>query len=205
MRSEALNNCFNVNGKLVALKEILASVEANCAARLESINSTEYTFHDNSTVTVSVDAILLSGNESFTVTDLCTGKELKVITDSPAATKLYITKRSTAFKEAHAAAYASELVADIDQGAHYRFEYRQAITPEDTARGYVIVKLDPFRIAAIYGMTCFALQTILKKVLCAGNRGHNSEREDLLDIRNAIDRKLEMLDEDERNEPKFLV
>lgn len=72
-----------------------------------------------------------------------------------------------------------------DTGSHYRFEYKG-------------IKLDPFRISQIYGMTSFAMMTILKKCLCAGNRGHNSYREDLLDIINAAQREIEMIDEDSK-------
>ena len=85
-----------------------------------------------------------------------------------------------------------------DTGTHYRFAHKAPVTVEDSERGYVEVKLDPFRIADVYGMTDFALQTILKKTLCAGNRGHNDLREDLKDIICAAKRKLEMLDEDEQ-------
>lgn len=72
-----------------------------------------------------------------------------------------------------------------DTGSHYRFEYKG-------------IKLDPFRISQIYGMTSFAMMTILKKCLCAGNRGHNSYRDDLLDIINAAQRELEIIDEDSK-------
>ena len=72
-----------------------------------------------------------------------------------------------------------------DTGSHYRFEYKD-------------IKFDPFRISQIYGMTSFAMMTILKKCLCAGNRGHNSYREDLLDIISAAQRELEIIDEDSK-------
>lgn len=70
-----------------------------------------------------------------------------------------------------------------DTGQHYRHNYKG-------------INLDPFRIAAIYGMTDFALLTILKKCLCAGNRGHKDKRRDLEDIITAAQRAIEMLDED---------
>ena len=70
-----------------------------------------------------------------------------------------------------------------DAGAHYRYQYNG-------------INIDPFRIAQIYGITDFALQTALKKILCAGKRGHKDLMQDLLDVRCAIDRKLEMLVED---------
>jgi hypothetical protein len=73
-----------------------------------------------------------------------------------------------------------------DTGAHYRFMYNG-------------VKLDPFRIANIYGVNDFALQTILKKCLCAGERGHKDKRRDLEDIITAAKRAIEMIDEDDKN------
>lgn len=70
-----------------------------------------------------------------------------------------------------------------DPGAHYRYTYKG-------------IKLDPFRIAQIYGVTDFAQLTILKKVLCAGNRGAKDKRQDLLDIISAAQRAIEIMDED---------
>jgi hypothetical protein len=72
-----------------------------------------------------------------------------------------------------------------DAGAHYRFQFKG-------------INLDPFRIAQIYGMDDFCMMTILKKCLCAGNRGHKDFEQDLRDIICAAERKLEMLKEDER-------
>lgn len=83
-----------------------------------------------------------------------------------------------------------------DTGAHYRFEHKVNLTQKDIENGFVVVKLDPFRIARIYKMTSFALMTILKKCLCAGNRGHKDYREDLKDIINAADREIEIIKED---------
>jgi hypothetical protein len=72
---------------------------------------------------------------------------------------------------------------DIDTGTHYRFMYKG-------------IKLDPFRIAKIYEINDFALQTILKKCLCAGERGHKDKRRDLEDIITAAKRAIEIIDED---------
>ena len=71
-----------------------------------------------------------------------------------------------------------------DAGKHYRFMYKG-------------IKLDPFRIASIYNMKSFAMMTILKKVLCAGNRGHKNYQQDLKDIICAAERELELIQEDE--------
>ncbi|MGZ5029038.1 MAG: hypothetical protein ACXWAT_00765 [Methylobacter sp.] len=74
-----------------------------------------------------------------------------------------------------------------DPGAHYRYSYKG-------------IKLDPFRIAKIYGMTDFELMTILKKVLKAGERGHKDKRQDLRDIISAANRAIEIIDEDAEDE-----
>lgn len=76
-----------------------------------------------------------------------------------------------------------ESVDKADPGAHYRFTYQG-------------IKLDPFRLAAIYGMTDMAYMTVLKKVLCAGKRGYKDEVQDIKDMISALNRKLEMLKED---------
>lgn len=75
-----------------------------------------------------------------------------------------------------------------DTGKHYRFVYRG-------------VKLDPARIMAIYGVKNPLQMAILKKCLCAGDRGHNSEKEDVKDIITAATRWMEMIEEDEKYEP----
>ena len=70
-----------------------------------------------------------------------------------------------------------------DAGNYYRFTYKGG-------------KLDPFRIAMIYEMNSFAMMTVLKKCLFAGGRGHKSYKQDLLDMKCAIDRELEIIEED---------
>jgi hypothetical protein len=71
-----------------------------------------------------------------------------------------------------------------DKGKHYRYSYKG-------------INLDPFRIARIYEVDSFAMMTVLKKCLCAGERGHKDYKEDLLDIINACERELEMINEDD--------
>lgn len=87
-----------------------------------------------------------------------------------------------------------------DPGGHYRKEYKKTITKEDIARGYVVLKLDPARICQIYSVLSMCLQFVVKKSLVAGNRGHKSKKQDLLDIINAAERELEMMDEDNLEE-----
>lgn len=59
-----------------------------------------------------------------------------------------------------------------------------------------LTKVDPYRIIELYNVTNPCLQHILKKALCAGNRGHKDMIRDLEDIRDTIERALEMYDED---------
>lgn len=70
-----------------------------------------------------------------------------------------------------------------DSGKHYRYSYRQ-------------IKLDPYRIIAIYGITHPAHQHALKKLLRAG-KSVKSLRQDIKEVQDALTRWLEMLDEDE--------
>jgi hypothetical protein len=67
-----------------------------------------------------------------------------------------------------------------DPGEHYRVMFN----------GF---ELDPYEIACAYGMTDQMQFTILKKVLKAGKRGHKDERQDMLDIINAAQRRLRKL------------
>ena len=70
-----------------------------------------------------------------------------------------------------------------DAGAHYRYSWQGK-------------QLDPFRICEIY--KCNLPQgTIVKKALCAGERGHKDLVQDLKDIICAAERWLEMIHEDE--------
>jgi len=70
-----------------------------------------------------------------------------------------------------------------DSGSHYRHEYRG-------------VKLDIYRIADIYKLTDHALFSALKKILAAGDRGGKDYRQDITEARDALNRKLEMMNED---------
>lgn len=71
-----------------------------------------------------------------------------------------------------------------DAGEHYRYEYKG-------------IKLDPARIAQVYGITNHMQFFVIKKGLKAGKRGHKHIVQDIKDIQNACDRWLEMLAEDE--------
>lgn len=86
---------------------------------------------------------------------------------------------------------------DDDPGAHYRYGYTVALTPEDIARGFVRVNLDPYRIADIYALGGGPREHVVKKGLRGSGKGH-SDRALIRELRSCIDRWEEMLDEDER-------
>lgn len=85
---------------------------------------------------------------------------------------------------------------NIDTGAHYRYVYRVRVTEADAAHGFVEVKLDPYRIAKVYELGGGPREHIVKKGL-RGTRKGDSERELINQLRDALDRWEEMLDEDE--------
>lgn len=70
-----------------------------------------------------------------------------------------------------------------DVGSHYRYEYKK-------------IKLDPARIAKVYGATHPMQFTALKKILCAGNRGYKDRLQDIDDVIGAMERWKEMIAED---------
>jgi len=83
-----------------------------------------------------------------------------------------------------------------DPGAHYRWEIRRRITDEDIARGYVAVKVDPYRIAKVAGVGGGPHEHATKKLLRGEAKGHEA-RELIREVRCCLDRWEEMLDEDE--------
>lgn len=83
-----------------------------------------------------------------------------------------------------------------DPGAHYRWEIRRRITDDDIARGWVSVKLDPYRIARVAGIQGGPHEHSVKKLLRGEAKGHEA-RELIREVRCCLDRWEEMLDEDE--------
>lgn len=85
--------------------------------------------------------------------------------------------------------------SDQDTGAHYRHEYRAKVTQADADRGYVSVKLDPYRICDIYQTGGGPREHIVKKAL-RGTRKGDTEAQLIKQMRDALDRWEEMLQED---------
>lgn len=57
--------------------------------------------------------------------------------------------------------------------------------------------IDFYRICDLYKINDACYQHALKKLLCVGIRGHKDTREDIQNIIDTMQRKLEMMDEDE--------
>ena len=70
-----------------------------------------------------------------------------------------------------------------DLGKHYRFEYKG-------------VKMDPYRILEVYGITNPAQQHLIKKALRAG-KSVKTLRQDVEELIVTANRWLQMMDEDE--------
>ena len=88
-----------------------------------------------------------------------------------------------AFKELR---YANEEDYSVEESTnnykHYQYSYKG-------------IKLDPYRILSIYGVTCPAMQHAIKKLLRAGNSVKDLEQ-DIQEVIDTLKRKLEMLKED---------
>ena len=95
-------------------------------------------------------------------------------------------------------------MSDQDPGKHYRHIHRQYLTKIDIANGYVDVQIDPYRIALVYKMIDHMEFFVLKKILRLGN-AHKDKKQELFDIKNACDRRIEILDEEYVPAPKVVV
>lgn len=86
-----------------------------------------------------------------------------------------------------------------DPGAHYRHNLRVKVTQDDLDRGHIDVQIDPYRIALTYNMTDHMEFFILKKNLRMGS-AHKDKRQELLDIIDAANRRIQVLDEEAEDE-----
>lgn len=89
------------------------------------------------------------------------------------------------------------VVVDVqeDTGAHYRYSHRAKVSQADADRGYVDVKLDPYRICSIYQVGGGPREHIVKKGL-RGLRKGDTELGLIKQLRDALDRWEEMVKED---------
>lgn len=85
-----------------------------------------------------------------------------------------------------------------DKGSHYRYSYTVKVTEEDLERGFVSIKLDPYRICKICSLEGGPLEHIAKKSLRGMGKGH-SLKDLYKEIICCAERGLEMIEEDENN------
>lgn len=118
-------------------------------------------------------------------------KNKKPIPKSPRLKRLEAQERREKSKRENEKRYpnrypekASVETEHKDTGQHYRFTYKG-------------IRLDPARIVLVYEANHPMQRTIIKKSLCAGDRGKKSLIEDIDDIISAAVRWKEMLAEDE--------
>lgn len=78
---------------------------------------------------------------------------------------------------------------------HYRHSLRVAISDADVARGYIDVRLDPYRVCDLYGTGGGPREQMVKKLLRWCDKGQ-SESQVLAEIESALDRWHEMREED---------
>lgn len=72
-------------------------------------------------------------------------------------------------------------MSDTDNGKHYRYSFQG-------------VKLDPYRIARVYGVDGGPREHILKKILRGTTKGH-TELEVISEVQSCLDRWREMVEE----------
>lgn len=56
--------------------------------------------------------------------------------------------------------------------------------------------IDVYRVITLFNVTDPCEQHALKKILCAGDRGDKSHEIDIIEARDSLDRRLEMMKED---------
>lgn len=82
-----------------------------------------------------------------------------------------------------------------DKGAHYRMRFKQKITEADLEKGYVVVKMDPYRVCKIYKIGGGAREHLIKKALRGCDKGH-TELDLIAELRSCLDRWEDMYNED---------
>lgn len=89
-----------------------------------------------------------------------------------------------------------ELVETQDDGQTEGQEVSQEEEYEYYKYYYKGIKLDPYRIITIYDIKCPAQQHAIKKLLRAGN-SIKDLKQDIREVIDTLERKLEMMEEDE--------
>tara|TARA_Y100000114_G_C11764120_1_gene332346 strand:+ start:35771 stop:36397 length:627 start_codon:yes stop_codon:yes gene_type:complete len=77
-----------------------------------------------------------------------------------------------------------------DYGKHYRYSFRLNLSEEDIANGFVMVKVDPYRVSTVYNLGGWQ-EHLVKKTLRGTGKGH-TEIELIEELQCTIDRAREM-------------
>ena len=80
-----------------------------------------------------------------------------------------------------------------DPGAHYRKFFQVTVTDRDVQNGIANIEADRYAIALLYDINDGMRFTILKKILRCG-KSVKDERQDLLDIISAAERRIREID-----------
>lgn len=65
--------------------------------------------------------------------------------------------------------------------------------------------VDVYRILELYNVTDPCVQHAIKKLLCAGNRGAKTEEQDIIEARDTLNRKLEIIEENTKQNLRFMI
>jgi len=65
--------------------------------------------------------------------------------------------------------------------------------------------IDVYRILELYNVTDPCVQHAVKKLLCAGNRGAKTEEQDIIEARDTLNRKLEMIEENTKQNLRYMI
>ncbi len=83
-----------------------------------------------------------------------------------------------------------------DKPKHYQTFWKRRLSQDEIKQGYVLLNVDPYRLAEIYGLGGGAREQVFKKSLRWTTKG-GGERQVIKEIMQACERRLEILDEDE--------
>lgn len=65
--------------------------------------------------------------------------------------------------------------------------------------------IDVYRILELYNVTDPCVQHEVKKLLCAGNRGAKTEEQDIIEARDTLNRKLEIIEENTKQNLRYMI
>lgn len=82
----------------------------------------------------------------------------------------------------------------IDKGSKYIKPITGNIVSLDKENNRATITVDVYDVLKAFNITCPALAHAIKKLLCAGNRGHKDTNTDLNEAINSIHRAKELLD-----------